>query len=231
MSLWPAAAATHRPSPMPLPGVWRLTGEAGDEVWCEPGCSRGSHRDQGAVGVRGAPHLSALLARRRRLEWPGHLWRWPRGPLPSAPTAQQQPALGPPVQGGSPGWPGVRALSGAKGGRTGPWPTCWLSCHRSSLLATSPSPQPQPSPARQPGRCPPWSLPQGPAPPHCRASSSRKPPSPGALGPAWGSFWRSLLIPAPDRGPTVVCQSRGWSIFTRVGPQPGSDLGAWEWGR
>lgn len=64
---------TGRATPTHLLEVPRLTGDPGNEVWNEPGYSRGARRGWGAGGCWGGPHLPALLAWNK---WPGWPGRW-----------------------------------------------------------------------------------------------------------------------------------------------------------
>lgn len=191
------------PSPHPSQGVPQLTGEPRDEVRNEPRYSRGALRGRGAVGTWGAPHLASLLAGNRQTRWPAPLWGWPLGPRPTAPSAQRQRARGLPGQGGSAGWPGAKALSGAKGREA-------LGSGQSpGLAATGPAS---------------WPPPQPPAPSPSQAGQAfslgsllfQEAPSfraslPQALGPAWGLSPGSRLVPGPDLRPAMVCRSHGWS--------------------
>lgn len=201
MHPWTAAAPTGPAIPTALLGIPQLTGEPGDEVRNEPGYSCGARRGRGAVGVWGAPHLPFLLAWSRAPGWPGHARGRPRGPQPHCPICPAASAQGLPGQGGSLGWPGARALSGAKGGR--PRPDGRLSRHRPSLLAASPAPSPQP-PAQQARPSSLQSL-------FLQEAPSLQASLPWALGSAWGLSLGSRFTPALTSG-------LPWFSVTQVEP-------------
>lgn len=129
----------HPARPAPGPS-WapQLTGTPGNEVWKEPGCSRGAHGGRGTVGACGMPHRPTLLAWRRWPGRPGHLWGWPSGlcPPPRLPAAA------------SPGGPGREAARGGRGdGYEWSQPGEALGFGQSaSLAATGLAPWPPPRP-------------------------------------------------------------------------------------
>lgn len=144
MQRWARNAPVDSTAPhpaRPAPGPFRvpqLTGNPGNEVWNEPGSSRGARGGRGTVGACGMPHLPTLLAWRR---WPGrqgHLWGWPLGPCPP-PHLPAAAGLGVPGQGSSPGWPGDGSEWSRGEGGPGLWPKCQLAA---TGLASWPPPRP-----------------------------------------------------------------------------------------